>query len=103
VEVNRQTKRMMQRQGQVAADGSPATARREPRAPRPASTRTSPGQFVREVRAELKRVAWPTRTEVARYSTVVLLTLILLIGLIFVLDFGFSKGILFVFDPVLKK
>ena len=97
--MNRQMKRMMQRQGQTGPDGAPAPARREPRQtrPTPAAKRTSAGQFLREVRAELRKVAWPDRAEVVNYSTVVLVTLILLIGLILALDYGFSKSVLFLF------
>jgi preprotein translocase subunit SecE len=103
--MNRETKRMMQRQGQVDADGEPVvSARRQP--PRTAArgataqaaaSRTSPAQFVREVRIELKRVAWPTRAETINYSTVVLITLAVLMALIFALDTAFAKAILFLF------
>ncbi len=98
--MNRQTKRMMQRQGQVAPDGSPAEPRRPPQtrpAHKPPSKRTSPGVFLKEVRGELRKVAWPTRGEVVNYSTVVLITLVLLIALIFLLDFLFAKSVLFLF------
>jgi preprotein translocase subunit SecE len=98
--MNRQMKRMMQRQGQVGADGTPESARRAPqprRAPAPSKERTSPVQFLREVRGELRKVAWPTRPEVINYSTIVLVTLVLLISLIFVLDLAFAKSILFLF------
>jgi preprotein translocase subunit SecE len=92
-------KRMMQRQGQVGEDGAPAVQKRtQPRpAPKPASQRTKPREFIKEVRAELRKVAWPTRAEVLNYSTVVLVTLILLMGLILVLDYGFAKAILVIF------
>jgi preprotein translocase subunit SecE len=99
--LNREQKRLMQRQGQVGPDGSPAAAapqERRRRAPKPPSQRTSPVQFVREVRGELRKVAWPTRGEVLNYSVVVLFTLIILIGLIFLLDFGFSKFVLFLYN-----
>ena len=98
--MNRQMKRMMQRQGQVGADGTPETAERAPqprRAPAPTKERTSPGTFLKEVRGELRKVAWPSRPEVVTYSTVVLFTLILLITLIFLLDLAFAKSILFLF------
>ncbi|MGH3665310.1 MAG: preprotein translocase subunit SecE, partial [Egibacteraceae bacterium] len=36
--------------------------------------RTSPGQFLREVRAELRKVAWPSRRELLSYSLVVLVS-----------------------------
>ncbi|MGH9165126.1 MAG: preprotein translocase subunit SecE [Acidimicrobiales bacterium] len=99
--MNRQMKRMMQRQGQVGPDGTPATAKRAAPQPRraaaPNKERTTPVAFLREVRGELRKVAWPNRAEVVNYSTVVLITLILLIALIFVLDLAFAKSILFLF------
>ena len=97
--MNRQTKRMMQRQGQLGTDGSPAPVRRQPArpAPKPATERSSPIAFLREVRAELRKVAWPSRGEVVNYSTVVLVTLVVLIALIFVLDYVFAKSVLFLF------
>ncbi len=98
--MNRQMKRMMQRQGQVNADGTPAEVRRPPQsrpAAKPPSKRTSPATFLREVRGELRKVAWPTRAEVLNYSTVVLVTLVVLVGVIFVLDYAFAKSVLFLF------
>ena len=53
--------------------------------------------FYRDTIGELRKVAWPTRNEVINYSIVVLATLVLLISLIFVLDYGASKSILFLF------
>ncbi len=99
--MNRQMKRMMQRQGQVGADGTPESATRAPqprRAPPPTKERTSPGVFLKEVRGELRKVAWPTRAEVRLYSTIVLIALILLVSLIFLLDFLFAKSVLFLFE-----
>jgi len=101
--VNRQTKRMMQRQGQLDADGSPvgtedAPTRAVPPAPRPAPSRVAgaaagPVGFVREIRGELRKVAWPTREEVTNYSGVVIVTLVLLVGFIFALNLAFSHAI----------
>jgi preprotein translocase subunit SecE len=99
--MNRETRRLLQRQGQVGPDGEPAVARREPprtlqRSPQTA-TRTRPTEFIRDVRAELRRVAWPTRAETINYSTVVLIALAVLMALIFLLDTIFGKVILFLF------
>jgi len=96
--VNRQMKRMMQRQGQVAADGTPTRSKPQPRpAARPASERVSPGEYFRQVRAELRKVAWPTRDEVVNYSVIVFVTLIILTALIFALDWAFGKAVFFLF------
>ena len=100
--MNRETKRRLQRQGQLGPEGEAAApTRRETRprpAPKTARERTGPFQFLREVRGELRKVAWPTRPEVVNYATIVLVALALLIALIFVLDLGFAKFVLFLFD-----
>ncbi len=100
--MNRETKRMMARQGAAGPDGAPAVADRRQQVGatrKPIKReRTKPGTFLREVRGELRRVAWPTRGEVVNYSTVVLFTLIVLMALIFVLDYAFAKSVLFLFQ-----
>ena len=101
--MNRETKRMMARQGQAGPDGTPAPADRRTPGKRPPAAaakaqRTSPATFLREVRGELRRVAWPSRAEVVNYSTIVLFTLAILIALIFVLDYAFAKSVLFLFE-----
>jgi preprotein translocase subunit SecE len=103
VAMNRQTKRMLQRQGQMTSEGTPAVDRKaQAQAARNRATqkreRTSPGTFVKEVRGELRRVAWPSRAEVINYSGIVLVTLIILVGLVFLLDFAFAKSVLFLFE-----
>jgi preprotein translocase subunit SecE len=99
--MNREQKRLLQRQGQIGADGEPAPKAREPRRPSVAAqaqrSRTSPREFLHEVNVELRKVAWPTRAETINYSTVVLITLIIVIILIFLLDYGFSAVARFLF------
>ena len=94
--VNRETKRMMQRQGQVGPDGSPGS-RRAP-APAQRKERTAIRQFFREVREEMRQVSWPTRTELINYTSITLFVLILMVVLIFGLNLGFGKFILFLFS-----
>ena len=99
--MNRQTKRMLKKQGQLGPDGTPV-ANREAAAQRQAAARkterASAGEFLRGVRSELRKVAWPTRGEVLNLSLIVLFTLAILMTLIFVLDFAFAKSILFLFE-----
>jgi preprotein translocase subunit SecE len=96
--MNRQTKRMMQRQGQLAADGTPATRRRPAPTQPTREPRTSPAQFIREVRAELRKVAWPSRSEVINYSIIVLITVVVLTAFVAALDFAFGEAIFKLFD-----
>jgi preprotein translocase subunit SecE len=95
--MNREQKRMMQRQGQVGADGA-ATRRATPQdGQRRRTQRASVPQFFREVREEMRQVAWPTRPELINYTTIVLFVLIFMTALIFGLGFGFSKFVTFLF------
>jgi len=93
-------KRMMQRQGQVDAEGAPARREAPPR-PAPGRTatkeRVGPSEYARQVRGELRKVAWPTRAEVVNYSIVVFMALILLTAIIFGLDWAFGKAVIFLF------
>lgn len=96
--LNREQKRMLQRQGEVGADGEPVRTRRAPQAPKPKEQRTTAPQFLREVRAELRKVVWPTRSETINYSLIVLVTLIFFTALIFAVDWVFSEFVLRLFD-----
>jgi preprotein translocase subunit SecE len=88
----------------MTEDGAPAPARRpEPteRRTRPVAgaprRRTSPRQFLHEVNVEMRKVAWPTRSETINYSTVVFITVSILMALIFVLDLVFGKLAVYLF------
>ena len=48
-------------------------------------------RFLREVRQELKKVAWPTRSEVVTYTVVVLVSVTFVTLLVFGLDTGFGE------------
>ena len=97
--MNRQQKRMLQKQGQLGADGEPQARRRStPTAPRPKDERTTPLQFIREVRGELRKVAWPTRPEVINYSIIVLVAVVLLTAYVAALDYGFGDVLLKLFS-----
>src|SRR5579875_2380020 len=102
---------MLQRQGQVDQEGSPVVGTREATRPAPSrrgaaggrdiptggsagarGPRGGPLQFVRDVRGELRRVAWGTRDEVVSYTTIVIVTLIVLVSFVFLLNLGFAKA-----------
>ena len=51
-------------------------------------------RFIREVRMELKKVAWPSRQEVFTYTVVVLVSVTFVTLLTFGLDYLFGKGVL---------
>jgi preprotein translocase subunit SecE len=102
--MNRQTKRMLQRQGQLDAEGQPKARKRQapaatrPARPEQAKTRTRPMQFLREVRSELLKVAWPTRSEVINYSIIVLVAVVILTTYIASLDYAFGEAIFKLFE-----
>jgi preprotein translocase subunit SecE len=96
--MNRQQKRMLQRQGEVDADGAPVRKRGGPQQSAPAQERIGPAQFIREVRGELRKVAWPSRSETVNYSIVVLVTIVILTSMIYGLDWLFSTFVLELFE-----
>ncbi|HEY0396736.1 MAG TPA: preprotein translocase subunit SecE [Acidimicrobiia bacterium] len=92
--MNRQTKRQMKKGGETQAPAE----RRRPAPPPPHRERTTAKVFVREVRGELKKVAWPTKAEVVTSTIVVLMAVIVMTLLIFGLDYVFAKGVLNLFS-----
>jgi len=97
--MNRETKRMMQKQGQVGADGAPASRRPTTveDVQRRRRERVGIKQYFIEVREEMRQVAWPTRPELINYTTIVLFVLVFMTTLIFGMGFGFSKFVNFLF------
>ena len=96
--MNREQKRMMQRQGQVGADGAASSRRTSVQdVQRRRSERATPREFFRQIREEMRQVSWPTRPEVLNYTSIVFFVLVFMTSLIFGLGFGFSKFVTFLF------
>jgi preprotein translocase subunit SecE len=55
------------------------------------------GGFFREVVSELRKVIWPTRKELITYTTIVIGFVTVMTAIVGLLDYGFGKGILWVF------
>ena len=100
--MNRQMKRMQERQERQqkasVADRRQAAASTARRASgsaggREKGKRVGARQFLKEVRQELNKVDWPTRSELGTYTVVVLATVIVLTAFVFALDLAFSKAI----------
>jgi preprotein translocase subunit SecE len=53
--------------------------------------RTTPAQFVSEVRDELRKVVWPTRKELVTYTTVALVFILIMVGIVTGLDVAFTR------------
>ena len=93
--MNRQTKRLMAKQG---ADKPRAPERRPQPQAAPTKEKVGPRQYLGEVRGELKKVAWPTKKEVINSTIVVLIAVIFMTALIFGLDWLSGRFVLFLFD-----
>lgn len=78
----------------TAARGDDARGPKRARRPGPLSRTTT---YVRQVVAELRKVIWPTRNELVTYTSVVLVFVVIMVSLVAVFDFAFTKGVLAVF------
>ena len=76
----------------------PFARRAPPPRPRPRTTRRRSASSCREVRAELRKVVWPTKDEVRRYSIIVLITVILFTAFVALLDYFFGSATLWLYD-----
>jgi preprotein translocase subunit SecE len=94
--MNRQAKRLMQRQKATGQDRVEAMRQRRAVITE-RKRRTPPREFLKQVRGELKRVNWPTRKEMVAYTVVVLVAVVVLTSMVFGLDLSFSKAILRIF------
>ena len=93
--MNRQTKRMMQKQGQ----DKPGQPQQRQARPAPVQRdKVGPWEYFSEVKGELRKVAWPGRQEVINSTIIVLIAVIVMTALIFGFDYVSSKFVLFLFD-----
>ncbi|ANW18645.1 preprotein translocase subunit SecE [Streptomyces clavuligerus] len=53
--------------------------------------------FYRQIIAELRKVVWPTRNQLTTYTTVVIIFVVIMIGLVTVIDYGFQEAVSYVF------
>jgi preprotein translocase subunit SecE len=87
--VNRELRRLSEKEEDRARkrrQGVPQKRKKE---------RVGPRQFLREVRQELKKVAWPSRRETQTFSTAVIVSSGFVALVVFGLDIAFKEGILF--------
>ncbi|MFZ4812702.1 MAG: preprotein translocase subunit SecE [Ilumatobacteraceae bacterium] len=74
-DLNREQKRSLKRSGTLTEQGT--VARAQPQARKAPDERVGPAQYLREVRDEMRKVAWPKWPEVRRFSIIVLVTVII--------------------------
>ena len=48
-------------------------------------------RYFKEVRAEIRKVTWPSRQEVLRLSAIVVVVLIIMSSFMAIIDFAFSR------------
>ncbi|WP_351226602.1 preprotein translocase subunit SecE [Streptomyces sp. NPDC002133] len=53
--------------------------------------------FYRQIVAELRKVVWPTRSQLTTYTTVVIVFVVIMIGLVTVMDYGFQAAVKYIF------
>lgn len=53
--------------------------------------------FIRQVVVELRKVIWPTRKELIAYTTVVVVFVLIMAGIIAAYDYIFTRGVLLIF------
>jgi preprotein translocase subunit SecE len=85
-DLNREQKRQLRKMGALDEQGKPARAQRQPKKK---TDRVGPRQYLREVRDEMRKVAWPKRPEVKRYSIIVIITVVVYTALVGGFDFVF--------------
>ncbi len=86
-DLNREQKRHLRRTGAIDEKGAPTRSRPQPTAKK---ERVGPAQYLREVRDEMRKVGWPKRDEVVRYSIVVVITVIVYTALVGGFDYLFG-------------
>jgi len=62
-----------------------------------AKKRTSLALFYRQVVAELRKVVWPSRRDLATFTAVVLVFVVIMVAIVFGLDALFTQGVVAVF------
>jgi preprotein translocase subunit SecE len=87
-DLNREQKRQLRKMGALDEQGKPTRA--QPTAKKK-NERVGIRQYLREVRDEMRKVAWPDRPEVKRYSIIVIITVVVYTALVGGLDFVFAE------------
>jgi preprotein translocase subunit SecE len=95
--MNRQVKRQMAKQG-ADRPRSPKSGGAGGRPPvGPQTERTTPRSYLREVQGEMKRVAWPPRSEIMNSTVIVIIGVVVMTGLIFLFDYLTNSAVTHIF------
>jgi len=77
------------------AERDKAAGKSAPKTPR--KKRTSPALFIRQILAELRKVVWPTRSELLTYTSVVIVFVVCIISIVALFDYGITHAVSAVF------
>ncbi len=83
--MNRELRRLSQKEEKRRRQQGPQRPKRE---------RVGIRQFLREVRQEMRRVAWPSRQELFTFSVVTIITTLFLTAITFGMDLLFKQTVL---------
>ncbi|WP_104110163.1 MULTISPECIES: preprotein translocase subunit SecE [unclassified Arthrobacter] len=81
---------------ETAASGSKGSAKKAGKPGKPGFF-AGIALFLRQVIGELKKVVTPTRKELINMTTVVLVFVVIVMGIVTVLDLGFGQAVLWIF------
>ncbi len=87
-DLNREQKRQLRKMGALDDEGRTTRA---PRQQKKQSDRVGPVEYLREVRDEMRKVAWPKRPEVRRYSIIVIITVVIYTAMVGGFDYLFGQ------------
>ncbi len=90
-DLNREQKRQLKKMGALDEQGRPQRDRRQPQQRKKKDERIGVRQYLSEVRDEMRKVAWPKKPEVQRYSIIVIITVVIYTALVGGFDYVFSQ------------
>ena len=88
-DLNREQKRQLRKMGALTDDGKVQRGQRQQ--PKKQHERVGVRQYLREVRDEMRKVAWPKQPEVKRYSIIVIITVVVYTALVGGFDYLFGE------------
>ena len=90
-DLNREQKRQLRKMGALDEKGRATRAPRQSQQQKKKHERVGVRQYLREVRDEMRKVAWPTRPEVRRYSIIVIITVVIYTAIVGGFDYLFGN------------
>ena len=107
--MNREMRRLQEREErrQKKQDAQGSKAQRKAAAmqsrPQPAERKSFFNRikdYLHEVRQELRKVTWPTREQMVAFTTVTVITSVVLTGVVFLLDIAMKEAVFWLLDRI---